>query len=225
MQRACRSGIIGIDNIREFFLDHPAIQCWNPLKKQLVLFLQGVEIHQHIKTSLGDIWITDALENNFIKSEAESRQEYEARFLREMLRACVGGTELRHELNGAPILNHQPGLHISISHSDNWFAIYVSTKQHIGIDLEIHSIQIERTKKYFLTKSEMESLQPTIEEAKICWGIKESVFKMLRGNMKSMLEEVEIVSIGKNEARAKFQNQMIKIKHQQSQSFVLVYTD
>ena len=184
-----------------------------------------MKIHQHIETSLGEIWIANALDNSFIKLEAESRQEYEARFLLEMLQEITGGTELSHESNGAPVLVNYPDLHISISHSNEWFAVYLSENQAVGVDLEVHSNGIEKTKEYFLSKSEIEDLHPTIEELKICWGIKESIFKKFRGNMKSMSEDITIVSIEKKEAEAKCQNETIKLRYQQPEYFTLVFTD
>jgi phosphopantetheinyl transferase len=184
-----------------------------------------VEFHQHIETRLGDIWIADAETNGSVKLESESRQDYEARFLQLMLEEIVGEAELDHKSNGAPFLKNRPNTHISISHSDHWFAIYLSKKEPIGIDIEIPSDHIKKTEQYFLTDSEIEQLQPTTEELAICWGIKESVFKFFRGNITSMKEDIQITSIEKNQAEASANQEVINLNYAQSEAFTLVYTN
>lgn len=183
-----------------------------------------MEFYRHIETSKGKIWIVDAFENGFIKSE-ESRQEYEARFLEVMLQKYLGDVQLIHESNGAPLFKNRSGLNISISHSVNWFAIYVSEEENIGIDIEIHSERIKRIANYFLTEKEVDLLQPTTEQLRVCWGVKESVFKLYRGKIKSILNEIEVVSIEKNQAIAKCENRKIRLAYQQEELFTLVFTD
>ncbi|MDG1332118.1 MAG: 4'-phosphopantetheinyl transferase superfamily protein [Crocinitomicaceae bacterium] len=184
-----------------------------------------MEIHQHIETRSGNIWIANALENIIEKSDEESRQEYEARFLQDFIGTILGDVELDHEPNGAPIFKNRPELHVSISHSENWFALYVSSKQPVGIDIEINSNKLEKAKKHFLTDQEIKHLQPTTQQLQICWGIKESVYKLLRGNLKSIYQEIEILSIDKNEVKAKFQDRIIELKHWQTDVLALVYTN
>ena len=183
-----------------------------------------MDFHQHIITKSGDLWVIDANANGFVKSDQESRQEYEARVLAEMLRSIDEKLELDHEPNGAPILTNSNG-HISISHSESWFAIYLSNHQAVGVDLEVHTEQIEKTKTYFLSENEIEQLQPSTEQLHICWGIKESVFKMLRGNIHSLKEEIQITSIEENQAQAIFHQQYINLKFLQTHNFTLVYTN
>jgi phosphopantetheinyl transferase len=183
-----------------------------------------VEFHQHIETRLGDIWIADAETNGSVKLESESRQDYEARFLQLMLEEIVGEAELDHKSSGAPFLKNRPNTHISISHSDHWFAIYLSKKEPIGIDIEIPSDHIKKTEQYFLTDSEIEQLQPTTEELAICWGIKESIFKLFRGNLNSMKEDIQIISINKNKTTSIVLEQKIDLKFFQTDLFTLVYS-
>ena len=184
-----------------------------------------MEFHQHIKTSIGEIWIVDAFANGFSKTGIETRQAFEARVLHEMMEVIIGNVEIDHEPNGAPFIKKRPDLHLSISHSHNWFAIYISEIQAVGIDIEIDSLQIEKTKKYFLTKSEIERLQPNNQVLKTCWGIKESVIKLLKGNVKSLMNDIEILTIKEDDAQAKFQDETINLKHQQIEDFMLVYTN
>lgn len=180
--------------------------------------------HQHIETNNGEVWIVNASENGIIKSEVESRQEFEARVLKELIQTFIGEFELDHHSNGAPLIINRPELNVSISHSENWFALYVSEEKAVGIDIELNSSLIEKTKKHFLTQSEIERLQPNQSELQICWGIKESVYKYLQGNLQSLKNEVGIVSINQEDAKAEFQNQIIQLQFEQSEAFILVYT-
>lgn len=174
--------------------------------------------------NMGDVWIVDALANGIHRSSFETKRAYEDQVVQEMLLAILGDVQVDHESNGAPFIKSHPELHISISHSENWFAIYISEKQSVGVDIEIHSQQIDKTENYFLTKAESERLQPNSDELHVCWGIKESVFKMLRGNVKSLKEDVEIISIDQDRAIAKLKNKKIELRFEQSKVFTLVYT-
>jgi len=95
--------------------------------------------HQHIKTRLGEIWIADATAHGFSKMETESRQEFEARFLKKMLSSLVENAELDHEASGAPILKSHPEWNVSISHSENWFALYFRKKNSTSESILKHS--------------------------------------------------------------------------------------
>lgn len=180
--------------------------------------------HQHIETNRGEIWVLDASKNGYVKHEGETRQEFEARVLKEIIHATIGECELDHHPNGAPFIKNQQELYISISHSENWFALHVSKEEPVGIDIELNSQQVEKTKSYFLTESETERLQPNQQELQVCWGIKESVYKCLQGNVGSLKDEVEIVSMRGNEARATFKNQSIQLRFEQLQAYTLVYS-
>ncbi|MFK7784709.1 MAG: 4'-phosphopantetheinyl transferase superfamily protein [Crocinitomicaceae bacterium] len=183
-----------------------------------------MEFHQHIETSQGEIWTANAITNGFVKSDSESRQHYEAAFLRAMLKAILGEAQLDHEPNGAPFLKNRPDTCISISHSEEWFTVYLSEKQQIGIDIEIPSSRMEKSKKYFLTDIEIEQLQPSSKQLAICWGIKESVVKLLRGKINSMKNDIQITTIDGNQAGAIHQDQKIKLGHEQTEAYTLVYT-
>lgn len=184
-----------------------------------------MEFLQRIKTKIGNIWISNATENGLVKFEGESRQKFEAQFLREVLCSINENYELEHELNGAPTLKNHPHLHISISHSDQWFAVYISEQFRVGIDIEIQSSGIDKAKKLFLNEWEISNLQLSEDHLKIAWGIKESVFKMCRGDIRSLSKDIRITSIRKNQAEAFCKNQKINLQFQQSDTFTLVYTN
>lgn len=181
--------------------------------------------YQHIKTQSGEIWILDAMENSFFKPEEESRQEFEAHVLREIVQFTIGNVNLEHEPNGAPFIQNRTDLYLSISHSENWFVLYVSNNQSVGVDIEINSNQINKTEHYFLTDVEIDQIQPNHAELQICWGIKESIYKLFHGEIQSIKHDIKIISIEKNIALAKVKNQKIQLGYMQSANFTFVYTN
>lgn len=69
--------------------------------------------------------------------------------------------------------------HFSISHCDDYAAAIVSTKDRVGVDVEIPSFKIDRIKNKFLDESEYSILdaQFSITQLTLMWCCKEAVFK------------------------------------------------
>lgn len=69
--------------------------------------------------------------------------------------------------------------HFSISHCDDYAAAIVSTKDRVGVDVEIPSFKIDRIKNKFLGESEYSILdaQFSITQLTLMWCCKEAVFK------------------------------------------------
>lgn len=183
-----------------------------------------MKIYHYIENQTGEIWVIKTTENNLCRFDSESRQAFEARIVNKMILECVGDDMLDHTSNGAPYLINHNKVHVSISHSDNWFALYVSRKNFVGVDLEVNSTIIQKTKNYFLTPIEINRLKPNETLLQICWGVKESVYKLLRGDLQSLKYDIQIASIEKEVVTAMFQSQEIKLKFQVFEEFTLVYT-
>ena len=180
---------------------------------------------RHIVTHVGDIWVVDAHSNGFEKNSTETRQEYESRVLNKIISVVLGGdVERCHESNGAPFIANYPTLQVSISHSEHWFAVYLSNGPRVGVDIELATHQLEGRGNYFLQDLEMERLQPTIEQLQICWGIKEAVYKLFKGELDSLKHDIEITSLLESTATAICKNKVIQLNHQQEESYTLVYT-
>lgn len=183
-----------------------------------------MKFHQQISTQQGEIWVIDALENDLSPCENESRKDYERRVIQRLIHDTVGNHKLNHHSNGAPFIEKRPDLFLSISHAENWFALYVSNSQNVGIDIERYSNKIERVKTHFLSQSEIEQLQPNLAELQICWGIKESIIKRSRGEVADFQNDIQIKSITKDSATATFESNLIELNHTTWRQFVLVYT-
>lgn len=181
--------------------------------------------HQHIETKDGEIWVVDSSENGYVKSNDESRQEFEARVVKEMIQYIIGNVDLDHKSNGAPFIESQPEIHLSISHSDTWFVLYISRELAVGVDIEINSDQIKKTQSYFLSNTEIDQFSESCAKLQICWGIKEAIYKLFQGNLKSLKNEIEIISINNNRALAKVKSQEFQLNYFQTDIYTLVYTN
>jgi phosphopantetheinyl transferase len=100
--------------------------------------------------------------------------------------------ELVYDEYGKPHLN---GIkkHISISHTKQFVAIIVHENKHVGIDIELVTLRIEKIKHKFLSKKESEWTKEnhSLEKLFIIWGAKESVYKIYSEggiDFKKMLE-------------------------------------
>ena len=182
-----------------------------------------MNIHQHIQHDLGSIWIVNAADNGFEKGVHESRQEFEARVMAWMLAETVGEAKLDHLENGAPFLPQRPELNLSISHSETWFALGVSKTHAMGIDIEAHGTILQKVENYFLTTTELERFQPTERELCVLWGAKESVFKVLRGEVTNLKDDIEIVSMDENHVVAAGNGQLFSLNHERTDFYTLVF--
>ena len=180
--------------------------------------------HRHIETNSGRIWIIHSSDNGFVQSNSETRQNFESRVMKKFLGSTLGDVELDHLSNGAPFIVNRPDLNISISHSENWFALYLSTKGNVGVDIEIPSTKINQIQSHFLQPSEILRLTLNPLELRQCWGIKEAVFKLFRGEIESMKEEIEIINLTGISGIARSNGQEVFLKFLESEHYTLVYT-
>jgi phosphopantetheinyl transferase len=75
--------------------------------------------------------------------------------------------------------------HFSISHCGDFAAAIVSTKNRVGVDIELYNEKVERVKHKFLSEDEQLLLQksnavndlPFIQILTAAWSIKETIFK------------------------------------------------
>jgi phosphopantetheinyl transferase len=84
---------------------------------------------------------------------------------------------IRYDDRGKP---HLPEQGISISHSNEFIAVMVSGKKHLGIDIEEIGTRIERLSQKFLSENEKQYAFSArhVEKLHVMWGAKETLFKI-----------------------------------------------
>lgn len=107
---------------------------------------------------------------------------------RVLLRTLLNTTEFidcQLDENNKPYLVNFP-YQISISHSNDYAAVIICKEKNVGVDIEKMSGKIERIAKRFLSEKELENVSDAnrIEHLYVCWGIKETLFKLYgKGNL------------------------------------------
>lgn len=88
----------------------------------------------------------------------------------------LAGATLGHHANGAPFLNTDRKINISISHCRSGACIALSdVSQNFGIDIEDSSDKLARVKSKFISESEAKIIGPDM--LLWAWTIKEAVYK------------------------------------------------
>ena len=83
---------------------------------------------------------------------------------------------------------------ISISHSEKYSVVLISTKK-IGIDLQKEERKIENIKTKFLHKTE--NIKYSLKELHYIWTAKEAIYKALKGKKCSLKENIFDIEIRK----------------------------
>jgi phosphopantetheinyl transferase len=93
--------------------------------------------------------------------------------------------------------------HFSISHCGNYAAAVVSTQNRVGVDIEIPHQKIEKIQHKFLSDKEKNILSETegddIEKLTMAWSTKEAMFKWYGAGQVDFIEDMNILSIRKND--------------------------
>lgn len=85
---------------------------------------------------------------------------------------------IRYDVNGKPFLEGEK-LHLSVSHSGEYAAVFISPIHLVGIDIEKIRGNMPTLASHFLSKIEMKEIDTQNNELlHIYWGAKECLYKM-----------------------------------------------
>ncbi|GAB4285615.1 MAG: hypothetical protein Kow0068_11030 [Marinilabiliales bacterium] len=86
---------------------------------------------------------------------------------------------IKYNHNKAPLLNTD-AYHISITHSSNYAAVIISTKNRPGIDIETINDKILKIENKFLSAKESQSIKNNRKiKLLLYWNAKETIYKIL----------------------------------------------
>jgi len=99
-----------------------------------------------------------------------------------------------HDDSGAPFLKNSKKF-ISISHSENLFAVQLSDVDRVGVDVQVKKDNIYRGRGYFINDLEEQNFEMTSEELQLIWSAKESVYKYKKGAVEHYREGISVLEI------------------------------
>ena len=95
---------------------------------------------------------------------------------------------VHHKSNGQPLLD---GFYISISHTNGYACVLLSTQNVVAIDIEYHSDRIARIRSKFLRNDEPFN---SIDQLLVIWSAKETLYKYFSAD-DLMFDEMKVESI------------------------------
>jgi phosphopantetheinyl transferase len=143
-----------------------------------------------IPTLLGEVYVWRMEEYaQACKIQGKRALEKEAinRFL---IASGHGENALTYLPSGQPVFTNSEK-HLSISHSDGWFAVYIASEP-IGIDIQVPNPRLELGKQYFLNVQEQHLTDLGTLHA--IWGAKEALYKKYGGDIDDLRGEVTFQS-------------------------------
>ena len=176
-----------------------------------------------IKTEIGQIWLLRASENGIDPLDGEGKTGYQRRVTDLMIQDVLGDYRIVRAENGAPEIEGEKDIYVSISHSEDYFTVYISRKQHVGVDVEICNRSLERGRHYFLNESEMQKSW-TNDELYAIWGMKEALFKQMRGEIDDLNASVTTIELNECAAKAIFKGKEYSFGIERFDKEIVVYS-
>ena len=142
--------------------------------------------------------LKDQLSENVLKTVVHKNYKSSSRRIEVMATYALLTSYLKtpsviidHNSNGQPLLD---GFYISISHTNGYACVLLSTQKVVGIDIEYRSDRIERIRSKFLRSDESFI---SIEELLLVWSAKETLYKYFSAD-DLMFDEMKVESISKS---------------------------
>jgi phosphopantetheinyl transferase len=132
---------------------------------------------------------------------------------------------ISRDKNGAPFFEDAALPFISISHSNNWFALQLSEKDRVGVDIQVLKSDIEKGMRYFVNEKEEKALEINSLNLNIIWAAKEAVYKYKKGNLEFYKEAMTVLSIDSDSLLVEVGDEHVKCVYLLQEDFVLVYID
>jgi phosphopantetheinyl transferase len=126
--------------------------------------------------------------------------------------------------DGAKPCLGESGIYCSVSHSGR-LVVAVAHRHPIGVDLEMVSEKVVRTKHLFMSPRERDLISLSGLErqraATRAWTTKEAAAKALGLHLFQAIREVEVVRLGKEEGAMRYQEKTYPVRHAEGNGHVI----
>ena len=173
---------------------------------------------ERIKTNLG-VALVFKIENYETWLSDFSKVEVKQAVVNNILSNELDEFSLNRAESGAPELKSKDYSEISISHSNGYFALYLSNLS-VGIDIETPRKIPSIGTSYFLNPCE--SKDWSNEELIAIWCTKEALFKKQKGAIVDLRIDATVIEVGKM-IKIEFKGEVFAFYLIQTQKYTLVY--
>ncbi len=172
-------------------------------------------------TTLREVYAAD------LSSYKSPKRVQEYLSVRMLLQIALGHeARIDHDEQGKPFLPDEPNARISISHTKNYAALYVSHRREVGVDIEQLSDRILRVKSKFLREREL-SLIDEMDKVQLllCWSAKEALYKLIPGLRPEYWEQLFLTGVDFALRTMSFDTPIgnVTLSFRVDEEFVLVY--
>ena len=174
-----------------------------------LLLWKITEIEEQLKGQLPEKVLKTIVHKNYKSSSR--RIEVMATYALLLSYLKIPSVVVHHKSNGQPLLD---GFYISISHTNGYACVLLSTQNMVAIDIEYHSDRIARIRSKFLRNDEAFN---SIDQLLVVWSAKETLYKYFS---EKKVESISKSSLSMINLKT---NEKIKVFYSLTSDYVLTY--
>jgi phosphopantetheinyl transferase (holo-ACP synthase) len=133
--------------------------------------------------------------------------------------------QIVHAPSGAPYVEGDENLQISISHSNEWYAIYLSSEHPVGVDIQTIKKNIYKGRSYFVNEFEENNFSMDAKNLHLIWSAKEAVYKLKKGEVMDYKESITVKGITDKNITVMIDEEQIECSYVFSSDYSLVFTN
>jgi len=159
-----------------------------------------------------------------------SKREIEKAGTLHLLEKMVGEKAqlLRYHSNRKPFLLDQ-SLHLSISHSHEWLAIFTDRRHETGVDIELVREKVLNVKDKFLSSTELLDTGLDVEKLITYWAVKESIYKVYGNPEVEFKRDIRVTADEGSNLKAELTRgsalECFSLRKEKIQDYILVYVN
>jgi 4'-phosphopantetheinyl transferase len=174
---------------------------------------------EKISTAIGQIWIWKIVD----PEENDSKVVWQKKEVVRMLQTLGYSIDkLLYKPSGQPGLMPASKDYLSISHSQDWFAIYIASEP-VGIDIEVNRDSIEKGREWFMNAQELSLFQGR-HTLQLIWGAKEAYYKKREGNIADLRNDVTVKEINNLGIKINHEGETTTLLYRKIENVYIVWT-
>lgn len=130
--------------------------------------------------------------------------------------------QISRDSDGVPTLENS-GLFISISHSNEFYAVQLSKQSKVGVDVQCLKLDINKGVDYFVNDNEKENIDLSLKNLHLIWCAKEALYKRVLGQVKFYKEDMTVSEVGRETMKIRLDKKEFNFGFKETEEFTLVY--